>query len=234
MQFSDSPDAWRKECPKVFDHARSAGNVVVTGTEASDSGNASILGAAADDAGFWKFIHADGEWVAVDKSVASVNDHGYIPVIPGQSGSASSGGHSPRGIVWVTFTFKSGGPKVSVGVCHFLTQQSMDAQGATNKPLQDAALNFCADKGSGGNLAFINGDVNMNDETKNVWGTSKIVTCWDELRKWPATHEGSPGTIDVISRYDPDGGTFTKGAVIGDDTVNLATDHRLIQATRVP
>lgn len=235
LQFSDSADAWKKMGKNLFAYAKANGNVLLSGTEAGDSSNAKILKDAADTAGFWCYVHDSGEWVAFDKSWGSHQDHGWKgPLVPGQSGSASSGGHSPRGIAWVTVNPKDPNlPWVSLGSVHFLTQNSIDAgpPGTSNKPLQDGALEWCQAKGSDGKIAFINGDVNMNDKAKNVWSTDQIVTCWDELGKWPDTHEGGPtSTIDVISRYKPDGAKFTSAQAVPDSEANLSSDHKLIQA----
>jgi len=122
------------------------------------------------------------------------------------------------------------GPKVSVGVVHFLTQKTIDVENRpnANKDMQAAALKFCQDKGDGAALAFIGGDVNLDDYNKNVWGTDQIITAWDSLKKYPSTH-GSR-TIDVISRYKPDNTRFVQATSYPDSKLSLHTDHYLIDA----
>jgi len=225
MQAQDSHAQFKADAVTLFAHAVQRRNVIVTGTEAGQSQNGAAVEAAASAQGFWSWVHGSGEWCAFDKSWATHVDHGWVGVIP------AGYGHAARGICWVTLQPKdTATPRISVGSMHFLTSKSSEQEPNANSQLQAAALKFAQDKGKSG-LVFLNADTNMSDQSRNVWGTSQIVTAWDELGKWPGTIEtGARNTIDVISRYGS-GTRFTAARRYTDADVPLYTDHQLIEAT---
>lgn len=226
MQAQDNPSQQDADVAAVFGHAVEVGNVIMTGTEAGNQRLADSLEAEAKRRGWWCYVHGSGEWCAFDLAWASHLDHGWVgPIIP------SSSRHSARGICWVTAQPATGGPPVSVGAVHFLTAKTLEAEGGSNKPLQQAARSWAVDHGP---AAFVSGDVNMNDQAKNVWGGPELTTAWDELGKWPDTHPGGPSyAIDVISRLTAGPYRFTKARAYSDADIRLNTDHKLIEATAV-
>jgi len=231
LQFSDNKDQWKADCKQVIAHAEATGNVVITGTEAGDDTYANLLRDAFDEAGWWRFVHTSGEWVGFDKKFGSHVDHGWDgPII---AGKPNPGGHQPRGIAWVTVNPDDPSlPQISVGVCHYITQNTMDHHpDQNNEELKDECRRWAKEKGSGDALAFVHGDVNMDDAKKNVFGGEGLTTCWDELQKWPDTHEGgADSTIDVIARLTDDPTKFTSAKALSDADLKLNSDHKLIQA----
>lgn len=205
----------------LFDHARQTGNVVLTGTEAGTDPTASLIKQAASDKEFYCYIAGDG-WVCIDKRWATKKvNTGWHKVV--DSGS----GHSARGVTWMTVDTPYG--QVSVAAMHLLTAKSSEQEPNANGRLQDAAVSWAKDHGP---LSFIGADVNANDETKNVWGSKDVTTCWDELGKWPDTHEGGPdATIDVFTRLTSGSATFTAAKVLPDADLQLNADHKLIEGT---
>jgi hypothetical protein len=221
MQYGDTDQQHTADVDTLLDHAAAAGNRILTGTEAgSGSGNlAAALEAGADARGWWSYIHGAGEWVIVDTRWGRVTHHGWDKVI--DSGS----GHSARGLVWVTVDAGLG-DLVAVAVTHLLTAKSSEDEPNANDRLRAAALEWADDHGP---LAFVNADTNTDDATRNVWGSAGLVTCWDELGKWPATiTTGAHNTIDVISRVAGDACGFTRAAAHPD--LGLYGDHVLIDA----
>lgn len=232
MQFSDTAAEHERDCKTVFAYAKSHRIVFLSGTEGTRM--RTHLGTYAGRSGYQLNWHKSGEWVAVNKQLAEVSDTGWVgPLIPGTVGlKAAQGAHAPRGICWTTAKVPEVGT-VTVGSVHFLTQRSIRGSGHTNQPLIDGIAKWGRDKGAGKALVVINGDVNLNDQRLDVFKGKPFKTVWDELRKWPGTHNTKDsGTIDISASYDHDGRVSAKSAQALDDSqLRLGTDHFMILAT---
>jgi hypothetical protein len=92
--------------------------------------------------------------------------------------------------------------------------------------LSQAAFNGSARDDDRG-ISFVTADTNLDDRTTNALRPG-ILTCWDELGKWPDTGHGP---IDVIASVDVDKrvSCFSAKAVTDRD-IHLATDHYPIVA----
>jgi hypothetical protein len=240
MQFSDEAYQQRSDMDAVFKRARDRKVMFVTGTESGAGGNHVLYDALRKTAPLYGFkvnAHKWGDWVAVNVTLADFVESGYDgPHIPGTKGlKASQGAHSPRGIAWLTAKAKTQGVgTITVGAVHYLTARSIKVSGS-NAPLQKGIADWGKEKGKGSALVFVTGDVNMHDDTRDVFNGHPFTTCWDELGKYPATHgrdKAHGSTIDIIASYNADGRVSCKAAAAQDDsTVKLATDHFLIEAT---
>jgi hypothetical protein len=220
LEARDSKDQKRHDIQALFRHARQAQNVVATGTEAGTEPTRSLLPDIAKDFGFFYTMGGDS-WVAVDQRWATrrIND-GFVKVV--DSGS----GHSTRGVAWMAVLTPAG--RMSFASMHLLTDKSSKQEPYANDKLTDAAVEWARLHGP---LAFVNADVNRNDQTRNVWESKGLVTCWDELDSWPDTHEGGTGaTIDVISRLRSGPAEFTAARRFTDAALKMNADHCLIQA----
>ena len=238
MQFSDTAANHEHDAKAVFAYAKSKQLVFLTGTEAGQSrANHELqdyLKRYAKLNGYRINAHKYGDWVAVNTALAAVDGEGYAgPFVPGTTGkNARQGGHSPRGITWVTATVPEIGT-VTVGSAHFMTQNSIQHGGTGgNGPLLDGIAKWGRDKGAGRDLVIFNADVNSNDQRNDVFQGKPFTTVWDELGKWPGTHGHHSGTIDVSASYDRDARVSVKSAVVLDDSdLPLFTDHFMILAT---
>lgn len=220
LEAGDTDSQKSHDVDAVFDHARSAGNVVLTGTEAGTDPTRSLLEEAAESRGFYLVVGGDS-WVAVDQRWAGRKvDAGFVKVI--DSGS----GHSARGVTWMTCDTPVG--RIAVAAMHLLTAKSSEQEPYANDQLTDAAVAWAKQYGP---LAFIGADVNADDATRNVWGSGALTTCWDELDKYPDTLEGGPeSTIDVLTRLTAGPARFTTARRYTDADLDLYADHRLIEA----
>lgn len=223
MQAQDLERLKAEDANTVFRYARKVGNILCSGTEGGAPAFGRALEGAARDHGYYCYVHPSGEWVAFDLRWGRHVDHGWVgPIVPGNSR------HAARGIAWLTARAKDRDAiQVSIGSLHFLTADEPDA--AKNSDLTRAAVGWAKKHGP---LVFVNADTNRDDQTRNVWASNGLETCWDELDRWPDTHEGGrDATIDVISRLRSGPMTFTDARVLGDRALDLNADHKLIQAT---
>jgi hypothetical protein len=234
MQFSDTRAQQMFDAEAVFDLARKRSTLFVTGTEGGGDGVSDALTKQSKAFGFVLNLHKTGDWVAVNTQLARVVASGFEgPYIRGTTGlKASQGAHSPRGIVWATAKF--GKLTATMGSVHYLTQRSTAVSGS-NAPLVDGIAAFGADKGKGRQLVFINGDMNLDDEKQDVFRGQPFTSCWDELKKYPATYGETKlrgRTIDISASYNADGRVSCKSArVLDDKDLKLFTDHFVIEAT---
>ena len=197
---------------------------MISGTEAGQSGTlAAVIRDVAADRGWYAFVHKWGEWVAFDKSYGTHRDHGFVACIPGTSQ------HTPRGIAWVAFLADDDTiGEVAVGAVHYLTADRPDS--GKNSDLKAACRKWANDQANLGRLAFVNGDVNIDDQKKDVFG-GVLVTSWDELGKYPTTIDyHMVRTIDLISRRGDDSTRFLSGRAYSDADLDLYSDHLLIEA----
>lgn len=231
MRFTDTRSQMADDVVEIFHHAARAGNVILTGTEAT-AVTAELIRSIGQASGFYTFVQEHGEWVAIDRTWADPIGHGYVHVLDGLPGRRGQGGHAPRGITYVQAVPKDKtiGPLVTAAAFHLMTHLSEVHDPQTNVTLQRALGKFARHYGRGRRLVFVNGDANLHDDRVDVYAGSPITTCWDELGEYPVTH--GHGTIDVIGSYDGDGRVRCLGArAFTDAQLPLHTDHNLIQAT---
>lgn len=236
MQFSDHAGQMAHDARALFVHAREAGNVLLTGTEAATATALhELLPTIGDAHGFYVFAHKWGEWVAVDRDWGKPMDHGYRYVLDALHVPASEGGHNPRGITWLEAKPHDPdvAPRVTLAAFHLLTAGSIAAGTQTNRLLQTAAGDVARERAGGRRIAFVNGDVNLHDDQVDVFRGAPLTTCWDELGEYPHTHgtQRAGSTIDVIASYDGDGRVHcAKAHAYTDAELPLYTDHNLIDA----
>jgi len=221
LEAGDTDAQKKADVKAVFSHARGAGNVVLTGTEAGTEPTIGLIQNEASAKEFYCHIAGDS-WICVDKRWATKKvDTGWNKVVNAGSG------HSARGVAWMTVDTPLG--RMSFAAMHLLTAKSSEQEPNANPKLKDAAVQWAKDHGP---LSFIGADVNADDRSKNVWGSSAVTTCWDELKKYPDTLEGGPdNTIDVFTRLSSGPARFTSARAMSDADLKLNADHKLIQGT---
>jgi hypothetical protein len=108
MQFSDSLLQHKEDAQAVFNYASKHNSWFVTGTEAGMTHNNHDLHddlvAAAHRYNFAIYANRWGEWIGGNRKFLETFDRGYEgPYIRGTHGlTAEEGGHSPRGITWMS------------------------------------------------------------------------------------------------------------------------------------
>jgi hypothetical protein len=231
-QFSDTRAEHAHDARAIFAHARRSGIELVSGTEAGGNSLSWQIPKAARAHGYAIELRG-GDWVAVDREFGIVDRRGYVPVYAGLSRPARLGGHGPRGITWIRVRPRDRriAPAVFYGSSHWLTRRSLRASGLrSNRRLARAVGRWAADHGRGDALVFYAADVNEDDRRRDVFARGPLTTCWDELRKWPATRS-SGRTIDVIASLDWDDRVSCSGARRLDDRdLFLFSDHAAIEA----
>lgn len=241
MQFSDNAEQHAHDAKAVFDRAAEREVAFVTGTESGSSPvNHDLRDLVIREAhkhGYFIHAHKFGDWVAMNRDLVELEDHGYRgPYIEGTKGiKASQGAHSPRGITFVSGRLKAEDlGLLTVGSAHFLTDRS-EAVSGTNAPLIEGVGKFGREFGGGRKLVFMDADANDNDRAHDVFNGQPFTTVADELDKHPGTHgrdkeHGFP--IDFIASYDADRRvTAVKYHVLDDSDLKLFTDHFLLEAT---
>lgn len=235
MQFSDDDAEHRHDVAALFDR----GYHVIIGTEAGPgSGNLRLaLDKACAKYGYrlaasgrydtWVAVHRDviaGGWAtgaehALDRSAK------IRPKPPGRWGD--------KGIVWARWLLPPGFGEFAVGSVHPLTHKGPgEALKDASDKVYAGEMQAWADDLAHDALAIIGGDFNANDRGHDLFrGVAHFLTCWDELRAWPPTHEGGKATIDAIARMLPGKRLRCVAAhARTDKQVFLHTDHRLIES----
>jgi hypothetical protein len=224
MQAQDTHRQQTHDADAVFGYAARQAAVFLTGTEGGQFRDA--LTAAATVHGFALNADKRGDWTAVNRSLATVVARGYDgPHIPGAPT------HTARGITWSTARLDDIGD-VTVGAAHFLTDKTENRTGQSNAPLLEGVAKWGQAKGAGRALVIFNADVNEDDQHHDVFAGHPFTTCWDELKKWPATHGGPVigPTIDISASYNRDGRVSAKSArSLTDRDLHLFTDHYPIE-----
>lgn len=158
-----------------------------------------------------------------------VMDHHYVKV----NAASAHPRHTERGIQSVTFKPASAQEVVTVAEAHWLTRRADD--GGQRVAMTEAMGDVIAHAAQGHRLGFWLGDTNNPDRTGMHAGRfsdvdkalrkADLTSCWDELGRYPATHEDS--TLDVVGSYDPDRRVSCLRARVWPQ---LASDHRPISA----
>jgi len=179
---------------------------VVSFTEVHAHSHALALATACDHAGYQLVRDAEGDVAVAVKGIHKVHTWGVAQSVPGHPGPAAAGGHGPRNILWVTFQPFGTRERVTHHAAHWVTRKA--DTGLQQLQMTADLGDVVAAHSQGSRLGFWSGDTNSPDRPHDVTKVDKalrkaeLTSCWDELGKWPATHEAS--TIDVIGSYDPD------------------------------
>lgn len=231
MQFSDNAKQKRADAEKIFRRAHNRHVKIVAGTEAGP-GSGPLLhylheAAVADDYWFW---NQSACWLAIHKSIieGKVQKH-WHKVIEGKANQ-----YPTKGTMVAEFATPHWGT-IHYAVGHLLTKGRPDAKTAANRRYLDENIVLAADLGDymaknarGRDLGFYSGDQNIIDKTNDTFlGQARMVSCWDELGKWPNTGHGN---IDVVAKYAPDSRSECDYArVLDDREFSLNTDHFLLE-----
>lgn len=144
-----------------------------------------------------------------------------------------------KGITWAGAVLRRIG-YVDVGTVHMLTGGRRPGRVSQHGKANHYRINqrFArvigrwADKhGKGNRIAFVTGDTNIVDRIQDVFlgQAPNLITCWDEVGKWPNTGHGN---IDVIARRKNDGRVECIHArAFTDKQRPFGSDHFLIEAT---
>jgi hypothetical protein len=226
-QFSDSPAKKRHDADAVFSLGYDA--IGITEASKSDAGKKTreIVRKAAAKYGYTVRFGKGDTGVAVKLSTVSGSvKEGYEKVVNKRTGDKP---HGERGIQWVRYVHKVHGP-VRVAAVHYVTKHT-PGSAATNRRYADAIGAWAQKMGRGERIAFVLGDMNMDDQHTDVFFGQPIATCWDDRKKWPNTAPKA-GTIDVIARYTKDSrvGKCAAVKVWKDDELPLHGDHFLVVA----
>jgi hypothetical protein len=162
----------------------------------------SVLRRACKDRGYQLVLPPEG-----DTAIALRGDHellanGWQPVVA----SSHKPLHGPRGIH--VATFRPAGTRERISVCELHNVRAV-VSGAQQLAMVRELGEAVAAAGRGSRLAFYMGDMNHDDRRKDYSPYDRhlrkldLTSCWDELGRWPATHEHGT-TIDVVGSYDPD------------------------------
>lgn len=231
MQYSDGPSRWQHDARVAFNR----GYDWITGTEAGEKPNWSVLVREAKAHGY-VFHRCRGNWIAVKRSIIERSGgvrRGRRIVIT--TDKVAGHGHDTN-IVWFRFHHKN--PKigkVSVLASHYPKFGRPDGSPAYRVNLWATKLlaRVIRRKAKAfvrkGSMVFYGGDQNIVDKNNDTFFGGPLVSCWDELKKWPDTGHGN---IDVIAAYDVDGRIKCVAAnAYTDEHLFLHTDHFLIDAT---
>lgn len=159
-----------------------------------------LLARACREQGYLLHTTSHGDVALAIRDVHRVMAAGAIPGLP------AGRGHTARPIVWATFKPAGTDELVTVHEAHWL-RNGQPGHIALTQIMADAV----ASHADGPQLGFWMGDVNNLDRPHDVTGVDKalsagdLVSCWDELGRYPDTHPGGPDSpIDVVGKYDPD------------------------------
>lgn len=229
MQWSDTTVQWGQDATKVLKR----GYDWVTGTEAGEEQNWKVLRQVAIRLGY-KIRRIRSNWIAVKKSIIRKGSFSWGSKIIAKAAEVYGPGHDSS-MLWVTFTHRNKGVgKVSVIGSHYPTKGRPDGDAEYKKNLKWTKLMAAEisakarELGKGAALCFYGGDQNIVDKFNDTFFGGPLVSCWDELKKWPNTGHGN---IDVIARFKGDKRVkFTRARAFNDKALPLHTDHFLIEA----
>lgn len=164
------------------------------------------LADACDRKGYRLVLPTEGDCAVAVRSLHTVTNSGTVPSVPGRRGPASEGGHGPRPVLWATFVPFGTREHVTVHSAHWVTRKA--DVGHQQLQLTEDLADAVRDHSRGPRLGFWLGDTNNPDrgfditEVDRALRKGELTSCWDELGRYPDTHEGQ--TIDVVGSYDPD------------------------------
>lgn len=206
--------------------------VIKTGTEAGVAADGSnhnrrLLLEAAND--FNHIIHFAGDcWVAVDRKVIVPKTHSRGRVYVADKEDVHGKSYDRQ---FPTLGFEHVDSRVgyiNVASVHYPTggPRPGDPNYKINRRYARKLQEWMREVGVGTDLAFANGDFNMNDK-KLDWSFGGTFTSMaDELKKYPPTH--GKRTIDGLNSYNKDGRVSAKRmAVLPDSRLHLFADHNV-------
>lgn len=226
-QFSDSDAKKRADAQAVFSLGFDTIGITEVSKSAAGKRSRKIIRQAARAAGYTVKFGGGDTGKAVKKSITVGRVRkGYRKVVSARGGATP---HGERGILWLGYHDKDLGEMRDAAV-HYVTRRTPDSN-ATNRRYAKAIGDWGREKGKGDRLAFISGDMNLDDEHLDVFFGQPFTTCWDDRKKWPNTAPGT-GTIDVVARYNGDArvGKAVAVKVYKDDELPLHGDHFLVAA----
>jgi hypothetical protein len=194
-------------------------------------GNEGALRRIAKEYGY-TVVEAPGNDAVCVADGVKVVDHGGPLVNPAQKGAPPHDGHSARHAPWVLAEVLD--EKVMVVEGHWVTGLKKDAERRKeHAKMSEVIAGLVREHGQGSQLAFWTGDINAADKAGvnpgfEILHAAGLVTCWDELGVWPATHGGKDGaTIDIIGSYAADKRVSCKSAR---SWPKVESDHNPISA----
>jgi len=229
LQFSDKVAQHKHDVATIFEEGENF--PIKTGTEAGPGAggmnNRALLEEAAKD--YHHIINfADGgdSWVAVDREIVVHGSAAKDDVFLVSNDMQQVTRGSNRVLSVISFEHAEPGVgRIHVGAVHYPTKGAKPGD-----PNHDMNL-ICAQKtaawmakvGHGADLAFVNGDFNMQDRTLDVALGHNFTTMADELKHWQDTGHGA---IDGLCSYDRDGRVSAKRFnVLDDKELFLFSDH---------
>lgn len=228
-EFSDKPYMWEHDAERIF----TRGYAWLTGTEVGENWNFAVVKRVAKSHGY-VIRRFRANWVAVKKNIIKRGTLKWGTELVVKS--SEQYGHQPdRGLLWATFEHRTPGVGiVSVIGSHYPTKGQPDGKGIyrRNLPLTKrmaAALRRKTNElGKGPALVFYGADQNIRDRVNDTFFGGPLISCWDELKKWPDTGHGN---IDVIARFKKDARvTCVRARAFTDRDLFLYSDHYLIEA----
>lgn len=196
----------------------------ITGTEALEKNGYNALRKAAAKYGYW--IHRpSGQdcWVAVKGSIVDGRVHGWYSgtVVPGKKGK-----HSNLGVPAVRFKHKNPGVGwIGVASAHYTTRKQ-DPKRVGARRIASKISSLSRSWGKGPWLFFSGIDGNQSDKTTDQYFGGPMITCWDEVGRYPDTGHGN---IDSVARSKGDLRVKCVSAnVIGDTLIPLSSDHKIV------
>lgn len=154
-----------------------------------------------------RFVDGKGDGCFAVRRDLQVLDRGSVFVNPGETGKPGRA-HGPRYVVWVKLGWRD--EVVFVNEAHWLTGSAL---GPTRRRMHvdmtKAVVNNVKAQARGRRLAFWMGDTNIDEQGRRSWydpliEDGRLLSCWDEVGKYPPTHEKVRRTIDIVGSYDPD------------------------------
>jgi hypothetical protein len=231
LQFSDKQAQHVHDVHTIFEEGKNF--PIKTGTEAgapvervNPNHNRELLTEAAKEYGY--IINFAGDsWVAVDRDIvvkgSAIKDDIFLI-----SNDTQVGPGADR--IMPTISFKhveEGVGTIHVGGVHYPTKGAKpgDPNHHMNVVCANKISEWMARVGHGPDLAFVNGDFNMQDRDLDVALGGNFTTMADELKAWQNTGHGA---IDAMCSYDRDGRvSAARWNVLDDKELFLFTDHWL-------
>lgn len=233
LQFSDTPRQQRFDIQKIF--TRGGDFPIKTGTEAGrgevENHNRELL----EEFGR-KFNHivkfGRESWVAVDRKIVKRNSLETGELHLADNDEMAGPGHD-RSLPWLSFEHVTPGVgRLAVGTVHYPTKgaEPGDPNHELNMKIAEKIGGWFEEHGKGSDLAFLNGDFNMNDKLLDWAGREgNFTSIADELEAWQNTGHGP---IDGFCSYDHDERVAPHRFVVLDDKeFKLFSDHYTCRCT---
>jgi len=223
LQFSDSLAQQKHDVRSLF--ANGVLYPIKTGTE---SGNDNALNdlVKAEAAEFNHIVHFfRGNWVAIDRKIIKPGSVKKGSVFVAKASDVVGPGHDSG---FATVAFDHVDPRigrVNQAAAHYPTKGSRpgDPNYKITKKYAEEISKWMAKVGAGSDLAFVNGDFNMDDAKLDWAHGGNFTSMGDELKKHPNTGHGP---IDGFASYDKDGRVKANGyRVLNDTQRKMFSDH---------